>query len=96
MLKIFVCLLFVLNVFYIFLINLYLFLCQKSKNTQKVEKAKSLIGIIVFCHKHVLSCTSVLMALCIYKHSLFFMHSYHCGKNIDIYVTVVNRSSNLS
>ena len=79
-----------------FLINLYLFLCQKSKNTQKVEKPKSLIGIIVFRHKHVLSCTSVLMALCIYKHSLFFMHSYHCGKNLDIYVTVVNRSSNLS
>ena len=41
-------------------------------------------------------CTFVLMAMCIYKHSLFFMHSYHFGKNLDIYVIVVNRSSNLS
>ena len=36
------------------------------------------------------------MALCIYKYSLFPMHSYLCGRNLDIYVTVVNRSSNLS
>ena len=75
--------------------SLLVFMSKIQKYT-KSRKAKSLIGIIVFCHKHVLSCTSVLMALCIYKHSLFFMHSYHCGKNIDIYVTVVNRSSNLS
>ena len=36
------------------------------------------------------------LALCIYERSLFSMHSYHCGKNLDIYVIVVNRSSNLS
>ena len=50
----------------------------------------------MYCHKHVLPCTFVLMALCICEHSLFFMHSYHRGKNLDIYVIVVNRSSNLS
>ena len=49
----------------------------------------------MYCHKHVLPCTFVLLALCICEHSLFFMHSYHCGRNLDIYVIVVNRSSNL-
>ena len=82
---------------FFFLINLYLFLCQKFKKPPKKKKnPKSLISIIVFCHTHVLPCTFVQMALCIYKCSLFFMHSHHCGKNLDIYVAVVNRSSNLS
>ena len=36
------------------------------------------------------------MSLCIYERSLFPMHSYLCGRNLDIYVTVVNRSLNLS
>ena len=49
-----------------------------------------------FVSKHVLSCTFVLMALCIYERSLFPMHLYHCWRTLDIYVTVVNRSSNLS
>ena len=31
-----------------------------------------------------------------FMRSLFFMRSYHCGKNLDIYVIVVNRSSTLS
>ena len=74
----------------------YYLLCQNSKNTQKVENPKSLIDIIVFCHKHILSCTFVLLALCIYERSLFPMHSYHYGRNLDIYVIVVNRFSNLS
>ena len=33
--------------------------------------------------------------LCIYECNLFPMHSYHCGRNLDICVIVVNRSSNL-
>ena len=36
------------------------------------------------------------MALCIYEHSLFPMHLYPYGRTLDIYVTIVNRSSNLS
>ena len=55
-----------------------------------------MINIIVFCHKHILPCTFLLMALCIYKRSLFPMHSYHCGKTLDIYVIVLNKSSILS
>ena len=50
----------------------------------------------MFCHKHVLPRIFVQMALCIYECSLFPMHSYHCGRNLDIYVIVVNISSNLS
>ena len=61
-----------------------------------VKNPKSLINIIVYCHKHVLPCTFVFMALWIYERSLFPMHSYHCGRNLNIYVIVVNRSSNLS
>ena len=75
-----------------------IFICFYIKNPKthkKIENSKSLIGIIVYCHKHVLPCTFVLMALCIYEHCLFFMHSYHCGGNLDIYVIVVNRSLNL-
>ena len=95
--KLFICLL-LLKMFlhWYFLSIFYCLLCQKSKNTQKVKNPKSLIDIIVFCHKHILPCTFVLMALCIYERSLFPMHSYLCGRNLDIYMTVVNRSSNLS
>ena len=48
------------------------------------------------CLKHVLPFTFVLMALCIYERSLLPMHSYLSGRNLNIYVTVVNRFSNLS
>ena len=50
----------------------------------------------MFCHKHILPCTFVLMVLFIYEPNLFLMHSYHCGRNLDFYVIVVNRSSILS
>ena len=86
---------FCLLLFNFFISIFYCLLCQKSKNIQKVENPKSLIDIIVSCHKHILPCTFVLMPLCIYKRSLFRMHSYHCGRNLDICVIVVNRSSNL-
>ena len=92
----FVCLLFALNVFtFFFYQSLFVFVSKIQKHI-KVENPKSLIDIIVYCHKHVLPCTFVLMALCIYECSLYLMHLYHCEKNLDINVTVVNRSSNLS
>ena len=50
----------------------------------------------MFCHKHILPCTFVLMVLCIYECNLFPMHSYYCGRNLDFYMIVVNRSLNLS
>ena len=88
---------FVLNVFtFVVFYQSFLDFVSKIQKYIKVENLKSLIGIVVFCHKHVLPCTFVQMALCIYERSLSSMHSYHCGKNLDIYVIVVNRSSNLS
>ena len=77
---------------------LSIFTCFLSKIQKhiKVENLKSLISIVMFCHTHVLPCTFIQMALCIYEHSLFFVHLYHCGKNLDIYVIIINRSSNLS
>ena len=80
----------------LFLINLFLAFVSKIQKHIKSRKSKNLIDIVEFCHKHVLPCTFVLRALCIYEHSLFPMHLYHCGRTLDIYVTVVNRSSNLS
>ena len=97
---VFVCLLLFLNVFtlfFFFFLSIFSCLCVKIPKThKKVENPKCLIGIVVFCHKHFLPCTFVQMALCIYECNLFSMHSYHCGKNLEIYVIVVNRSSNLS
>ena len=83
--------------FTFFFLSIFSCLCVKIPKThKKVENPKCLIGIIVLCHMHVLPCTFVQMALCIYDFSLFFMYLYHCGKNLNIYVIVVNRSSNLS
>ena len=89
--------LFVFNSFKCFLFYQFLLsFVSKIKKYIKSRKSKSLIGIIVFYHTHVLPCTFIQMALCIYECSLFSMHSYHYGKSLDIYVIVVNKSSNLS
>ena len=77
------------------LINLFILMCQKSKNHIKSRKSKVWLTLLSFVLKLVLPCTFVLMALCIYERSLFPC-TYHCGKNLKIYVIVVNRSSNLS
>ena len=80
----------------LFFINLFLASMSKIQKHIKCRKSRNLIDIVKFCHKHVLPCIFVLMALCIYEHSLYPMHLYHCGRYLDIYVIVVNRSSNLS
>ena len=65
--------------------------CVKNpKTTQKVWST-----LLSFVSKYVLSCTIVQMALCIYEHSLLPMHSYQCGRNLEVYVTVVNGFVNL-
>ena len=75
----------------------FIIFCVKNPKThKKLKNQKVWSTLLNFVSKHVLPCTFVLMALCIYEHSLFPMHSYHCGKNFEIYVTVVNRSSTLS
>ena len=69
---------------------------SKIQKHIKSRKSKKFDRHYYVLHTHVLPCTFVQMALCIYERSLFFMLSYHYGKNLDIYVIVVNRSSNLS
>ena len=72
------------------------FYVKNPKTYKKIENQKVLSTLLSFVSKHVLLCTFVLMALCIYECSLFPMHLYHCGRTLNIYVTVINRSSNLS
>ena len=69
---------------------------KNPKTYKKIESQKVWSTLLSFVSKHVLPCTFVLMALCIYERNLFPIHLYHCGRTLDIYVTVVNRSSNLS
>ena len=74
----------------------FFFFCQKIQKHIKNRKLKSLINFVEFCLKACFALYLVLMALCIYEHSLFPMHLYYFGRTLDIYVTVVNRFSNLS
>ena len=90
----FVC--FCIKCFYITGFYHYFFCVKNPKTYKKIENQKVWSTLLSFVSNHVLLCTFVLMALCIYEHSLFPMHLYYCGRTLDIYVTVVNRSSNLS
>ena len=87
-----------LKCFYIFVLDQPFPSCmskiQKPHKKYKIQKVWSIL--LSFVSKFVFSCTFVQMALCFYKHSLFPIHLYHCGRNLEIYVTVVNRSSTLS
>ena len=88
---------FALNAFTLMVLIIIFFLSKKKIQKHiKSRKSKILIDFVEFVSWHVLPCTFILMALCIYEYSLFPMHLYHCGRTFDIYVTVVNRSSNLS
>ena len=53
------------------LINLFILMCQKSKNHIKSRKSKVWLTLLSFVSKLVLPCTVVLMALCIYERSSF-------------------------
>ena len=77
----------------------FFFFCFYVKNPKKHKKLKTkkfdwLCWVLT--QSMFLPCTFVLMAVCIYERSLFPMHLYYCGRTLDIYVIVVNRSSNLS
>ena len=74
--------------------SIFSYFYVKNSKTHKKEKIQKVWSTLLsFVSKYVLPCTFMQMALCIYEHSLFPMHSYHCGRNFEIYVTVVNRSS---
>ena len=79
-----------------FLSILSCFCVKNPKSHKKLKNQKVWSTLLSFVSKHVLSCTFVLMALCIYERCLFPMHLYYSGRTLDIYVTVINRFSNLS
>ena len=86
---------FYIKCFYI--LGFYHFFCVKNPKThKKIENQKVWSTLLSFVSKHVLPCTFVLIALCIYECSLFPMHLYHYGRNLEIFVTIVNRSSTLT
>ena len=53
------------------LINLFILMCQKSKNHIKSRKSKVWLTLLSFVSKLVLPCTFIVMALCIYERNLF-------------------------
>ena len=66
----------------------------KTYKNVKIQKVWS--TLLSFASKYVLPYIFVQMTLCIYEHSFFSMHLYHYGRNFEIYVTIVNRSSTFS
>ena len=71
--NLFVCFCILSFIFFLMLllINLFILMCQKSKNHIKSRKSKVWLTLLSFVSKLVLSCTFVLMALCIFEHCLF-------------------------
>ena len=88
---------FALNVFTFFFLSIFTCFCVKNPKTNKKYKIQK-VWLALLCNVTCIFCLvpSYRWLCAFYECSLFFMHSYHCGKNLDIYVTVVNRSSNLS
>ena len=79
--------LFICIVFVLILLLCFSFVWVKIQNHIKSEKFKKFDCICLSTyHMWVLPCTFVQMALCIYELSLFFLHLYLCGKNLDIFV----------
>ena len=72
------------------------FLVFMSKIQKHIKSWKS-ISLIDFVEFGLKACFALyLCTLCIYECCLFPMHLYYSGRTFDIYVTVLNRSSNLS
>ena len=65
---------------------------QKHKKSRKSIKFDQHCCVLSQAYFALYLCTN---GLCIYERNLFPMHWYHCGRNLDFYVIVVNRSSNL-
>ena len=92
-LLVYLCILLILSLFFI---NLFLLVSKIQKSHKKLENQKVWLTLLSFCLK-----TCFALYLCAngfvhFRVLLVFMHSYYCGKNLEIYVIVVNRSSNFS
>ena len=78
---------FICVVFVLILLLCFSFVWVEIQNHIKSEKFKKFDCICLsIYHMWVLPCTFIQMALCFYELSLFFMHLYRCGKNLDIYM----------
>ena len=89
---------FALNVLTLFFfINLFFLVCQKSKNHIKNRKSKKFDRHCWVLSQNmfylVLLCKWLCASMSI---SLLPLHLYHCGRNFEIFVTIVNRSSTLT
>ena len=79
--------LFIYIVFVLILLLCFSFMWVKIQNHINSEKFKKFDCICLStCLMWVWPCIFVQMALCIYELSLFFLHLYLCGKNLDIFV----------
>ncbi|MCF0311842.1 hypothetical protein L0F76_13865, partial [Staphylococcus aureus] len=70
---------------------------KKIQNHIKNRKSKKFDHFVEFLSQSMFCPVPLYLWLCAFNElSLSLMHSYHCGRNSEIYVTVVNRSSTLS
>ena len=81
---------------FLFLINLFLLVSKIQKSHKKLENQKVWLTLLRFCLK-----TCFVLYLCAngfvhFRALLVSLLSYHCGRNLEIYVIVVNRTSILS
>ena len=87
---IYVSCIFLYALFWLFLhliLFFFSFVWVKIQNHIKIEKFKKFYRTCSSTYRMwVLPCTFVHMALYIYEFSLFFMHLFLCGKNLEIYV----------
>ena len=89
---------FALNVFtLLFLDQSFIALYVKNPKTYKNYKIQKVWSIsLSFVLKHIFPCTFVKWPCAFTSVACSLYTPYLCGRNLDIYVTVVNRSSNLS
>ena len=86
----------ILLILFLFFINLFLLVSKFQKSHKKLENQKVWLTLLSFCLK-----TCFALYLCAngfmhYRALLVSLHSYLWGRNLEIYVIVVNRSSTLS
>ena len=96
-LKIFCLFAFALNVFtLLILINLFLFYVKNPKTHKKLKIQKGWSTLLCFVSNIFCLVPSYKWPCAFKSVACSLSTSYLCGRNLDIYVTVVNRSSNLS
>ena len=73
----------------------FLLVSKIQKSHKKLENQKIWLTLLSFCLKTYFALYLCANGFVHYRALLVSMHSYHCGRNLEIYVIIVNRSSNL-